>query len=564
MTGPLLLWAHGDPSSALDLSPAATVAGAALRFVQAVFEGAPYLLCGVLVSGLLRGIVGEEAVRRWFGSGRPAAVARASIVGLALPLGALGALPVARRLMAMGVPRGTAIAFLLAGAVLDPMTIILGLSMMGTGVVAVSVLTLLAWSFAAGLVLSRWMASGHGREGHLPETSPGRAKARLLRVAASLTEELSGPALREMLLVAAGAGLLGAALSPGWLQVATAPPRPAGSLAAAAVGAVAGLTPTDGVRQAGVMLRDGYTHQVSLTLLAFGSGLNLAVLAWIARTAGVRSLACLAIVGLVFWSLAGWGLDRPRHGVAASSTFHTHAFDDLGRPAIAARIGWSQFENAARAAATRAGASRLYAVALIAALATLGLVARRPRPRAALRRWESALESPPHAAPTRAWERPLSPRWAAALCLAATLPALAGLAFTYYPAPGVLFDEMAVARTEVHDAVRRGDAPEALTWIDRWEGLARKLGPGVILRRGWLGDAAGGSLDELLHRIETLRGFLEEGRIEEARTILGHVGEAQRSCRQAFESSGGSRRGGNRPETGVGSQQHVEYPRGPL
>jgi|GEM_PF-5010543 len=533
----IFLWAHGDSSAALDLDPWRTLAGATLRFAQAVLEGAPYLLCGVVLSGLLRGVVGGEAIRRRLGTPSLAGVLLASASGFFLPLGALGALPVARRLFAMGAARGTALAFLLSAAIVDPLSIILGLSLMGPRPVVACIAAALAWSLACALLVNRF-APGRSEQGEgAPETVPVTATGRLLRVVSSMTDELSGPALRDMMLASAGAGFLGAFLPPGWLQGAASPPRATGGLVVAAVGAVASETPLEAMRLAGVLLRDGYTHQVAFTLLAFGSGFNLASLVWLRRGLGLRPglLAGVMAIGLLSWSLLGWGFDRAGHATPDGQLFHTHAFDEIGRANVTGQ-GLRQVGADVWATVVKSVEPRLPALTPIALLAAVGLVARQPRIRATFSRWGRSLEATHSGSGTRAWERPLSPRWTAALSFVAAVPAVVVLVLAYYPAPPVLFDEMTPAYTDVQYAVRLGKVEEALMWIDRWEDLVRKLGPAAILRRGSLDAEARRRLDELIDDIGALRGFLEERRIEEARTLLGPAGEAQRACRQAFDA----------------------------
>jgi hypothetical protein len=153
-------------------------------------------------------------------------------------------------------------------------------------------------------------------------------------------------------------------------------------------------------------------------------------------------------------------------------------------------------------------------------------------------RWYETRDAHRPVSGTRVWERALPPRLAATLGLVAAIPAVVALVFTYYPDPAVVFDEMVLVHTEVQYAVRLGQPEEALVWIERRDDLVGKLGPTMILRHGSLDGAARVKLDELREAIAALRGFLEEGRVEEARTLLGHVRDAQQERRQAFGGSG--------------------------
>ncbi|WP_193378490.1 hypothetical protein, partial [Singulisphaera acidiphila] len=349
---------------------------------------------------------------------------------------------------------------------------------------------------------------------------------------------LSGPSLRDLALAATGAGLLGAFLPPGWLEMAASPSRPSAGLITAAVGTLACETPLGAMRQAGVLVRDGGTNQVAFLLIAFGAGFNLAVLTWLQCGLKLKpgAVAAVMVVGLGIYGLAGWGLDRTKTALPRGASFHTHAFDELGR-ANFGDPGLFQAASTAWAIGAKNGEAYLPALAPLGLLAAAGLIARQPRVRLRLARWsEEAREAPPRPhSETRVWERSLSPRLTAALGLIAAIPGVVALVLAFYPAPAVLFDEMVPVHTEVQYTVRHGDARESLVWLERWEALVQKLGPSLILRRGVLTVAARTRKDDLLDAIAALRGFLEEGRIEEARTLLDHVGKAQQACRQAFD-----------------------------
>lgn len=243
-----LLLAHGDSSAAFDPDPVRAGAGAAARFLQAAIGAAPYLLGGVVLAGLLRGMAGGEAIRRALGPPSPGGILRAAAAGFVLPLGALGALPVARGLLAMGVARGMVLAFFLAAAVVDPFSIVFGLSLMGVGPLAACVAAALAWSILGGLLIHR-VAGGDPPPGEpAAETVPATAAGRLFLAVSTMADDLAGPSFRDALLAASGAAVLGAVLPPGWLQEAASPPRMAGWLVAAAAGAVACETPLEAMR----------------------------------------------------------------------------------------------------------------------------------------------------------------------------------------------------------------------------------------------------------------------------------------------------------------------------
>src|SRR5262245_34161160 len=93
------------------------------RTLQGALEGAPTLLCGLLVAGLLRGIIGPAAIRRWFTDDPKIGPVRAWLTGILLPVCSLGVLPIAWELRRAGVPRATVITVLLAAPLADPFSL---------------------------------------------------------------------------------------------------------------------------------------------------------------------------------------------------------------------------------------------------------------------------------------------------------------------------------------------------------------------------------------------------------------------------------------------------------
>src|SRR4029077_3583081 len=65
------------------------------RTLQTLAVAAPTLLCGLLLAGAIRGMVGPTAVRRWFTDDPRIGPARAWLTGLLLPVCSFGVLPIA-------------------------------------------------------------------------------------------------------------------------------------------------------------------------------------------------------------------------------------------------------------------------------------------------------------------------------------------------------------------------------------------------------------------------------------------------------------------------------------
>lgn len=77
-------------------------------------DAAPYVLFGFLAAGLVKAVLPEEAVARHLGGRSVAAVIKASLLGIPLPLCSCGVIPAAISLRKQGAGRGPSAAFLVS------------------------------------------------------------------------------------------------------------------------------------------------------------------------------------------------------------------------------------------------------------------------------------------------------------------------------------------------------------------------------------------------------------------------------------------------------------------
>ncbi len=113
-------------------------------FVSICIQALPFLVLGVVISGLIGAFVSPELVQRFVPKRPILAVPSAGLAGLALPGCECGSVPIAGRLVAAGTPSAAALTFLLAAPAINP-------------VVLVS--TAVAFPGNTNLILARFLAS---------------------------------------------------------------------------------------------------------------------------------------------------------------------------------------------------------------------------------------------------------------------------------------------------------------------------------------------------------------------------------------------------------------------
>src|SRR5919108_6250710 len=133
--------------------------GTLLRTGQTAVEASTTLLCGLLVAGVMRRMMGASGTRRLFGGPGWPGLLRAWGIGTLLPVCSLGVIPIAREMRRAGVPSGTILAFVLAAPHINPLSLLYALTLSEPLVVLCFAAGSLVIALAAGLLWDRWLDS---------------------------------------------------------------------------------------------------------------------------------------------------------------------------------------------------------------------------------------------------------------------------------------------------------------------------------------------------------------------------------------------------------------------
>jgi uncharacterized membrane protein YraQ (UPF0718 family) len=93
----------------------------ALSFFAIVLEGAPFLLVGAIISGLVDVYLPAGVIKDWLPRSKTQGIFAALAAGVMFPLCECGAMPVVQRLIRKGVPPAVATIYLLAAPGLNPL-----------------------------------------------------------------------------------------------------------------------------------------------------------------------------------------------------------------------------------------------------------------------------------------------------------------------------------------------------------------------------------------------------------------------------------------------------------
>jgi uncharacterized membrane protein YraQ (UPF0718 family) len=94
----------------------------AYAFLSLLFEGAPFILLGTLVSGFIDIYLPSGRIERFLPKNRSLAVLVAGFLGAIFPVCECAVVPVIRRLLSKGLPMSCALTYMLAAPIVNPIT----------------------------------------------------------------------------------------------------------------------------------------------------------------------------------------------------------------------------------------------------------------------------------------------------------------------------------------------------------------------------------------------------------------------------------------------------------
>ncbi|MCG8585728.1 MAG: permease [Pirellulales bacterium] len=506
-----------------------------LRAVQAMVAAAPFLVGGLVVAGILRGIVGADRMRTILGVGHWSGPLRAWALGMLLPICSLGVLPVARELRRAGVPSGTVLSFVLVAPMLNPVSIIYGLSHILPSLLLFFAAGTFFVSVGIGLIWNRTVSDKRDTTPELLETPPGDTRGRLAVVGHTSATGLVGPTSVDYVLALLAVGLLGAFLPHEALESGLTRDNILAPLIMGLVAFPVYVTPFEAMMHFGHIVRDGYSLGAAFALLVLGAGANVGVANWLRRDYGLKLLAFFFAMLIGSTVVIGVIADRTILHGNADATDHTHAFDSFGRlPNVAdknANVMWIHSKVMESMTVDKA-----VGLALLALLAVAGVALRLSGDRCSIDHLLKPRESEETSTKSPGWNPALS---ASQLCIVGVVCVLAAATlglYIYYPPADGLIDDMDSISFGVYDAVKEKDAKEAVRCIAQWRSQVEKLPTSVRIRFETVDAAQQASVDEMLHSLDTLEETMLEGRFQEASVLANHLEKVYRSCRSTFRN----------------------------
>ncbi|MEM7474948.1 MAG: permease, partial [Planctomycetota bacterium] len=431
---------------------------AVLRIVEAMIAAAPYLVAGVFVAGFLRGIVGSARIRSIMGIGHWTGPLRAWGLGILLPICSLGALPVARELRRAGVPSGTVLSFVLVAPVLNPVSIIYGLSHIDPSMLIYFAVGTFAVSVGIGLLWNRLVSASKDEVPENVEKIPVSTTVRLKVVGFGAAKALVGPAAIDYGLALLAVGVLGAFLPHAALQTGLTQDNAFAPIIMGIVAIPVYVTPTEVMMHFGHIVRDGFSLGAAFALIVLGAGANVGVANWLRRDYGLRALAMFVAFLIGSTLVIGFTADRTLKNGNATQEDHTHAFDPFTRLAKVedsqANIGWvvrTVWND------SKKNPPEIYGFCMLIALAVFGgvlhLFGEKTDVDRILANAKAADAKTPEKKPGSAWNPALSTTQLVAAGVVGILSFSVLALYIYYPSTDVILDDLVNIRFGLREAV---------------------------------------------------------------------------------------------------------------
>jgi uncharacterized membrane protein YraQ (UPF0718 family) len=475
----------------------AGIIGGLIRMAEGLASAAPTLIVGLLIAAVFRYYFGPGGIRDLFGGDSLRSLPQSWAIGMLLPVCSIGVLPILVEMRRAKVKPGALSAFALSAPLFNPLSLLYGLTLSQPSVVLMFAFGSLAVVTLVGLVWDRYVhrdeeaTQGETGLAPLPNAAPDADGAidligvgRLVAVFTYMTRTLVGPAGFWTLVGLSGLMLLSMLLPFGAMQYSverddwTAP----ATMTAVAVPAYA--TPMLAMSQLGMMFQHANSPGAAFVLLVLGAGVNLATLAWMARSFGTRSvLVWFGTLVMIVVAIA-YSINRPLIPPGVEPAGHTHAFDIYTNPiqsmgSVPKSYFWQVMVK-------DLDIGEQFSLGVLAMLAALGLALR----------WmsidETLLVSKFSASSTGgesetvlpAYDRIVSPKLVGGVMIGGLIVLSVVMCYGYYPPPRETLKEIAIARAECLSAANSGQTEHAAYWLEIWDDWSRRLEVGTFLRNG--------------------------------------------------------------------------------
>ena len=318
-------------------------------------ESAPFVILGLLLAGLMSEFVPAGALKKRLGGAGIAPVLRSVGLGAVLPICSCSTIPLGLGMTRSGAGTGTALAFMTSAPALSPVTIVLGISLLGPALLTGYAGVVLLGSCVIGLIGNRLLRTHNSLEPiqtscgcgchHAPPATSKRLVSALRWATFDLGSEISLSLLAGLVV----ATILVVFVPSDWVLQVAGEPGPLALLAVVLLALPAYTCSVPALLIAGSLIAKGADPGIAVAFLIAGPATNLGELNAIRAGMGLRPAAyyfaavlSLAVIASTVVGVLPLNAPQPHSHAAHSHHQHNHLhFGDSGSASEAALSGTS-------------------------------------------------------------------------------------------------------------------------------------------------------------------------------------------------------------------------------
>ncbi|MEM6331122.1 MAG: permease, partial [Planctomycetota bacterium] len=452
-----------------------------------------------------------------------AGVLRAALLGMALPVCAVGVLPVLRELRRLGLPAGKLAAVALAAPLLNPLTVFFGLSVLSPGQTLLLVAATGLACLTAGDVAARFFVPHQAKADTRPVALTGGTRLRNLWIAAGRV--VSGQTPADLAMVIAATAVVAAVLPSDAFFVICQADNAYGPAAASLLSLPQYVGPSRGVVQFAGIENANLSTATGLAMYVFGTALSAAGLVEFSRWWGVRRVAALILALLLVVMAASYGAFAVLPTPVAQAG-ETAVLDGMTRPESAILAELPQAVRQALSLADPLALAGAVGVVVLFLSGVFGRVAklayRSDDPAEFAQRSQGRLSK----------AMPASQLGAAAVTGVGLLFVLS--VYMFYPSPAELLERMDAIRLDTSIAILGGDVELALERAGALDAAAASIPIASAIRGSFPNAVQRQLVRDFRGELRVVRTLLLGGELTEARRTSARLFLLQSEAKQAF------------------------------
>lgn len=494
--------------------------------IRTIAEASPTILGGVAVAAYLRTQLEPKRAQANFPGEGIEGTLRAALIGMTLPVCSIGVLPVLRELRRMGLPTSKLITVGIVAPLLNPFSLLYGLSVLSPPQFLMIVVATGIAAIAIGDVSSRFSIRSQVNADARPAGLTGGTRLRNLLIASSRL--VTGQTVVDLLVVIGISTLAASFLRSGAFYYFCEVGNSSGPAIASLLSLPQYVSPSRGVIQFAGIGNANLSIATGLAIYVFGTAISAASLLAISRWYGFQRLLALglalffAICAVSYFSFIA--LPMPIGEVAETS-----ALNGMARPSSST---FSQIAKPLKESLSFFDPLTLLSAAAVSVLFVIGLIVR-------FSKIEFRNDDPEAAAQQNAGR--MSKTIPASQLGAITILGIGGLlllsVYIFFPAPSTAMKEIETIQLDASIAIRRGDVAAAVDRIAAWDSLAANVPIAAAVRGSFPTYAQRKVTRDLRAELHSTRELLVEGDLNSARKKIADLMRLQSATKDTFAGS---------------------------